>query len=367
MNLLNYYRNPAVIKTLFERVLVLAQQVVERLGRPVIFMEVCGTHTTAISKLGLRRTLQGLVELRSGPGCPVCVTHSREIDLMLNLAGLPCVTVLTFGDMLRVPGSHSSLEEERARGGSVKIVYSPFQAVELAQTLPEKQFIMLGVGFETTTPMVALTLANAESKGIKNLSVLTAHKLVPPILRVLLADPEIKLDGLILPGHVAAITGCRAFDFISSKFGLPAVVTGFEPVDILEGVRCLLEQLKQGKSVILNGYRRLVGDKENNRARSAVEQYFQKSDSLWRGFGRIPDSGLFFISAKSDFDAIIRFKPTFSEGEYQSACCCGDLLKGKMIPPQCGLYRKVCRPNSPVGPCMVSSEGVCAAYFEYED
>ncbi|MHB8157065.1 MAG: hydrogenase formation protein HypD, partial [Desulfocucumaceae bacterium] len=259
MNILQGFRDKEIAGGLLAKVRSRAQKVSAKLGRPVLFMEVCGTHTVAISRLGLRQSLGGSLELRSGPGCPVCVTDSQDIDNMLHLAGIQGVTILTFGDMIRVPGSNSStLEKTRAQGASVKTIYSPSQGIEMAEADPSGKYVMLGVGFETTAPIVAISIKEAEGRGLKNYFVYSTHKVIPPGLRALLPDPDLKIDGLILPGHVAAVTGRRALEFVSVEYGVPAVVAGFEPVDILGAINILLDQVESGEAHTVNGYTRVV-------------------------------------------------------------------------------------------------------------
>lgn len=368
MSPLDRFCDTELSRKLMGRVAALADEVAERLGRPAVFIEVCGTHTVAISRLGLRSLLAGRVELRSGPGCPVCVTDHQEIDMMVNLARLPGVTVGTFGDMLRVPGSRSSLERERAGGADVRIFYSPLDAVAFAEANPEREVVFLGIGFETTAPAVAASLARARAKGVKNFSIFSAHKLIPPALRAVLSDPELKLDGLILPGHVSAITGRRAFDFIVKEYGLPSVISGFDPMDILIALHELLLQLLRGEARVVNKYTRVVREEGNLDARKRIAECFEEVDVPWRGLGVIPESGLSLRETFRDFDA--RFKlniePAPPTPLYPPGCACKEILRGKLLPPECRLFSNVCTPVHPVGPCMVSSEGACAAYYRFE-
>lgn len=366
MNALDAYRDGRISGLIFDRVRELAGKAAGLLGRPPLFMEVCGTHTVAVSRMGLRQLLGGLVELRSGPGCPVCVTGSRDIDRMIYLSGIEGITVLTFGDMIRVPGSRSrTLEKSRAGGSRVKMVYSPFQGVEMAASDPGHNYVMLGVGFETTAPVVAACLKEAAARGLKNYFLYSAHKVVPPVLHALLGDPEIKIDGLILPGHVAAITGRRALEFVSSRYGVPAVVAGFDPVDVLGAVHDLLVQVISGQAFTHNGYTRVVSENGNLAAGELLEELFEKQDSSWRGFGVIRESGLSLKGPWRDFDAAVKYSlPGGAEGG-QKGCRCGDLLRGKILPTGCSLFGSACRPSHPVGPCMVSSEGACAAFFQF--
>lgn len=359
------FRDPEIARALIKEVRRLAGRVAERLGRRAVLMEVCGTHTVAISRAGLRSLLGDLLDLRSGPGCPVCVTDYADIDRMVALTRLPGVTVGTFGDMVRVPGSESSLERERAAGADVRIFYSPADAVTWAKEHPEKELVFLGVGFETTAPAVAVSIKEARARGLRNFSVYVNHKLVPPALEALLQDPEIRIDGFILPGHVSAIIGRKAYAFLE-KYRLPAVITGFETNDILEGIRQLLEMIDTGKAAVRNSYTRVVREEGNLIAQRQIAEVFEICDTAWRGFGTIPRSGLMLTSSFRDFDAAVRFALPPVATRVPPGCACGEILKGKLTPKECRLFATVCNPSAPVGPCMVSSEGACAAYYQFE-
>lgn len=363
--MLNNFRNPELSKRMVQKVVLLAQEAAQRLGRQPVLMEVCGTHTMAIARSGLKSLLNGYLELRSGPGCPVCVTDQEDIDRMIALAQVPDAIVATFGDMMRVPGTNSSLERERAQGAKVKVFYSPIEAIAFAAANPGKELIFLGVGFETTIPAVALSLVAAKKRGLKNYSVFSVHKLVPPVMRALLSDPELRIDGFILPGHVSTITGRRAFDFIASEYSIPAVIAGFEPVDIIGAVYLLMKQLLDGRAETINGYQRLVQEQGNREAQELIREYFRPADASWRGFGVVAESGLTFRPEYEFYDAAARF-PVATPQSSPKGCACGDVLKGKINPSGCRLFAVVCTPVSPVGPCMVSSEGACAAYYQYE-
>jgi len=329
-------------------------------------MEVCGTHTVAISRAGLRTILGEYMELRSGPGCPVCVTDCEDIDRMVAFSSLPGVTVGTFGDMMRVPGSRTSLEGQRAAGADVRVFYSPRDAVVYAAENSERQVVFLGVGFETTAPGVAAAIAEARDKGIKNFSVFSVHKVVPPAMRAIIADPELKIHGFILPGHVSTIIGRRSFDFIAAEYGLPAVVAGFEILDIIDAIYRLLGQVLDGEARVENGYTRMVREEGNPRAQVQMAEIFEVGDASWRGFGIIPQSGLYIRPTYRYFDAAARFEVTIDPPRLANGCACGDLIKGKFTPRDCRLFGRACTPTHPVGPCMVSSEGACAAYYQYE-
>lgn len=365
MKIFDRFGDPDLGKRMISRVRSLALKAADRLGRQVMLMEVCGTHTAAISRSGIRTLLADLLELRSGPGCPVCVTAAGDIEAAVKIARLPEVTVATFGDMIRVPGISSSLEQESARGAAVSIFYSPGDAVDYARCHPEKEVVFIGVGFETTAPLVALSVEEARKSGIKNYSVLSLHKIVPPVLSSLLSTGEIRLDGLILPGHVSVITGRRPFDFIAGDYGVPAAVAGFEAMDILSAVHTLLEAIMEGSAAVVNCYSRVVKEQGNIQAQKIMEKFFTPVDAQWRGFGEIAGSGLALREKYSDFDAWRRYAPGASLPEPKTPCRCGDLLKGEIYPGDCGLFCRSCTPATPVGPCMVSSEGACAVYYRY--
>ncbi len=337
-------------------------------------MEVCGTHTHAIARLGLRELLPAAVKLLSGPGCPVCVTPVGDVDLAIALAQRDGVIVATFGDMMRVPGSELSLSEVRAQGGRVEVVYSPIAALELAVQHLEAEVVFLGVGFETTAPAVASTVLAAEERGVRNLSVLCCHKLIPPAMWALLASAEVRLDGFLCPGHVSTIIGAAAYGPMAERFGVPCVVAGFEPLDILLAIKALLAQIARGQAQAENAYERTVRWDGNPKARAVLEQVFEVCDSQWRGLGAIPRSGLRFRERYAAFDALQRFDPSATlraslshhAGKEHPGCHCGEVLRGLLDPPQCRSFGKACTPERPLGPCMVSSEGACAAWYKHQ-
>lgn len=328
-------------------------------------MEVCGTHTVAIARNGLRGLMPEGTRLASGPGCPVCVTSNRDIDTVIALARVPGVTIATFGDMTRVPGSTSSLLKEQAQGRSVKIVYSPLDALKFAQENPDEQVVFVGVGFETTTPLVAMAVKRAKALGLKNFSVFVAHKNMPGALETIVADPALKIDALILPGHVSTIIGMKPYQFLAEKYGIPGVITGFEPVDVLQGIAMIMRQLHEGRAEIEIAYMRGVAPEGNPVAVAAIDEVFETVDATWRGLGMIPGSGYAIRPEFAEYDAVARFAPAVEPTQEPKGCRCGDVLRGAMAPNECPLFRKVCTPENPVGPCMVSSEGSCAAYFRY--
>ena len=328
-------------------------------------MEVCGTHTVAIARNGLRTMMPEGIRLASGPGCPVCVTSNKDIDTVIALSRVPGVTIATFGDMTRVPGSTSSLLKEQAQGRSINIVYSPLDALTLAKENPDEQIVFVGVGFETTTPLVAMAIKRAKAMGLKNFSVFVAHKNMPGALETIVADPALKIDALILPGHVSTIIGVKPYEFLAQKYGIPGVITGFEPVDVLQGIAMIMRQLHEGRAEIEIAYSRGVMKEGNPVALAAIVEVFETVDATWRGLGVIPGSGYAIRDEYKEFDAFARFSPEVEPTQEPKGCRCGDVLRGIMAPNECPLFRKVCTPENPIGPCMVSSEGSCAAYFRY--
>jgi hydrogenase expression/formation protein HypD len=334
-------------------------------GRRLRLMEVCGTHTMAMFRHGLRDLLEDTIELLSGPGCPVCVTPNGYLDRAIEIARRhDDVTIATFGDMLRVPGSESTLERERAAGADVRVVYSPLDAVELAAA-DGRRVVFLGVGFETTTPLVASSILEAERRKIPRFTVLAAHKRVPPALDVLAGDPEIAVDGFILPGHVSVIIGSRAYASVPERFGIPCVVTGFEPLDMVSGIHRLVRQHIEGRAEVEIAYSRAVTPEGIWKARSVLDAVFEVGDAEWRGIGVIPGTGYDIQETFAHRDAARVFPVDLPPAKENPACLCGEVLKGKVTPPECALFSRACTPDSPTGPCMVSSEGTCAAWYKY--
>lgn len=355
---LKAFKDPRLARGLIESIQALAP-------KSATLMEVCGTHTVAIARNGIRGLMPEGVRLASGPGCPVCVTSNHDIDKVIALARVPEVTIATFGDMTRVPGSTSSLLAEQAAGRSVEIVYSPLDALRLAQENPDRQIVFVGVGFETTTPLVAMAIKRARAMGLTNFTVYGAHKNMPGALEVIINDPALKLDALILPGHVSTIIGAEPYRFLAEKYGIPGVITGFEPVDVLQGIAMIMRQLHEGRAEIEIAYARGVMPEGNPVALAAIDEVFKTCSATWRGLGEIPGSGYRIREEFADFDAMRRFQPDVEEVREHKGCRCGDVLRGIMAPSECPLFRKVCTPENPVGPCMVSSEGSCAAYYRY--
>lgn len=344
----------------------LAGRIVELATGPAAIMEVCGTHTMAIARFGIRSLLPPQVRLISGPGCPVCVTPQADIDRMIGIARQPGVAFCTFGDMVRVPGSRGSLAQARAEGADVRVVYSCLDAVDLAAGMPHKKTVFAGVGFETTSPTAAAAVLEAERRGLDNFLVYPSFKLVPPALELVLSSPALRIDGFLLPGHVSAVIGSRPYEFIVAKHGRPGVIAGFEPLDILGAVALLLEMISGRKpSAIRNEYARGVPEGGNPEATRVLGKVFQPADSEWRAIGRVPASGLAFRSEYQRFDASSVFDAGDIPAFEPQGCRCGEVMMGAAQPDECGHFGRACKPESPVGPCMVSSEGACAAWHRY--
>ena len=333
-NELSAFKDPKLARGLIESIGKLAPE-----GGATL-MEVCGTHTVAIARNGIRNLMPDSVRLSSGPGCPVCVTSNRDIDAVIALARIPNVTIATF-------------------------CYSPLDALALAKANPDREIVFVGVGFETTTPLVAMAIKRAAAMGLKNFSVFAAHKNMPGALETLVKDPDLKLDALILPGHVGTITGTKPFEFLAKEYGIPGVVTGFEPVDVLQGIAMIMRQLHEGRAEIEIAYARGVMPQGNPVALAAIDEVFETCTATWRGLGDIPGSGYRIREKFAQFDALKRFQPEIEPTINPKGCRCGDVLRARMEPSECPLFRKVCTPENPVGPCMVSSEGSCAAYYRY--
>lgn len=360
MKYLDEYRDP-----------VLAQKLIEALqrrnfgGKTIRLMEICGTHTVAIFRSGLRQLLPASIQLISGPGCPVCVTANEDIDRAIWLSQQQGMIITTFGDLIRVPGSSSSLHNERSKGADVRIVYATLDAVQMARENPERQVVFLGIGFETTAPTVAAAVKQAAAEGLKNFSVLSAHKLLPPAMRALLDSSDLSLDGFLCPGHVSTVIGASAYREVVEKYRIPCVVTGFEPLDLLQGITLLVDQVEKGRAEVMNPYSRVVKWEGNVAALRLMDEIFEPADAVWRGLGPIPLSGLKVRQAWEAFDAEKRFSMPVIKVKEHPGCRCGEVLRGVLTPPECGLFRKVCNPQNPMGPCMVSGEGTCGAYYRY--
>lgn len=358
------YRDPALAKQLIR----IVHEQAKRLGDKTIkLMEVCGTHTVSIARYGLRQSMPANIELISGPGCPVCVSAHADIDAIIALARIPNIIMTTFGDMMRVPGSSASLNQIKSEGYDVRIVYSPLDALELARTNPTRHVVFAAVGFETTAPIIGAALLQADAEHLENFSVVCVHKTMPHALEAIVNDQEVQLDGLILPGHVSTIIGLTPYQFLAQRYYLPGVVTGFEPVDVLQGIATLTEMVIDGTHEIRNAYPRGVQPEGNRVAQQIIDQVFEPSDALWRGMGCIAQSGLKINERYAHYDALKRFAPKLEPTREPKGCRCGDILRGVMPPYECKLFGRGCTPEHPVGPCMVSSEGSCAAYYRYQD
>ncbi len=332
-----------------------------KFDRLVKIMEVCGTHTVAIHRYGIQRLLPGRVKLVSGPGCPVCVTPDSFIDEAVFLARQGFL-ITTFGDMIRVPGSHSSLEKERARGHDIKIIYSPLDALDMAE-ISKKDVVFLSVGFETTIPGIAVTVKQAKERGIRNFYLLTANRIVPPALAALIQGDS-RLDGFLLPGHVSTVLGKVGYDFLED-YQVPGVIAGFEPVDIVSSIILLLKSIREQEAVVINNYKRVVRDEGNPRSRAVIKEVFEETDAEWRGIGVIGKSGLRLKKEYEAFDIKNKVEIKTEKAKGHPGCRCGDVLRGLIDPPACPLFGKACTPDSPIGPCMVSSEGSCSAWYKY--
>jgi len=336
----------------------------KRLGRQINIMEVCGTHTVSIFRNGIKSTLPKKIKLLSGPGCPVCVTDQSYIDIVLQLADHDDCLIATYGDMVRVPGKDGSLETKRTKG-NVKVVLSSEDALQLAKDNPDKIVVFIAVGFETTAPATAVVVKEAAEEKIDNFYVLSGHKLVVPAMRVLLSEINHNIDGFLCPGHVSVIIGYRAFAEIVENFGRPCVVAGFEPLQIIEGLAEICRQLAAGKAELKSVYTAVVTERGNVSAQKMISQYFEPADGYWRGLGKIEKSTLKLKDKYSRFDAFKRFDITETPSEDTIGCRCGEVLCGLIEPLDCSLFENTCTPQTPVGPCMVSSEGTCAAWFKY--
>lgn len=384
------YRDSQLAKVLIdsikEKIEVLHSSGSTKAKKRLRLMEVCGTHTMSIFRHGIRSILPDTIELLSGPGCPVCVTAQKDIDAFIELSKQDNVILTTFGDLMKVPGTFSSLQKEKADGRDIRVVYSVFDAVEIAaaeqgvacncnqadsadqtnQANQPKEVIFCGVGFETTTPTVAASILMASERGIGNFSIHSAHKLTPPALAALMETPATQIDGFILPGHVSVITGVDGYKEVFDKYKVPSVIAGFEPLDILKAVLMLVTQQISGLPALENGYERAVSQLGNVKAVQIMNQVFELADSVWRGIGQIPKSGMRLRDSYKSFDALKKFNLELKDTPEPAGCACGEILMGLKTPEQCVMYGKKCTPAHPVGPCMVSSEGSCAAYYRYK-
>ncbi len=358
MKLTNKFRDPEAARAV-------AEAIRARSTRPVRLMEFCGGHTHAILRFGIPSLLPDTVDLRSGPGCPVCVTSAADLDHAIALARVPDVILTTFGDMIRVPGSRTSLAEAKAGGADVRVVYSPLDALQVARQNPDRPVVFLGVGFETTAPMVASAVSTAEAEGLENFTVFSTHKLTPLATLAILNAGEVALDGVIGPGHVTTVIGSNAWRFLPDDYGMPCAIAGFEPLDLLRAILALVEMAEHDRSDVDNTYARSVKPAGNVTAQGAMDQVFEVADAEWRGLGPVPASGLRPRERYARFDAASVFSVDVPPSREPPGCRCGDVLRGVIAPTECPLFAKGCTPQRPIGPCMVSAEGACAAYYRY--
>ncbi|MDH5381315.1 MAG: hydrogenase formation protein HypD [Cyclobacteriaceae bacterium] len=358
MKYLDEYRNGEIVKKIIERLY-------ERVKGNYHIMEICGGQTHSLVKNGIIDLLPPTITMVHGPGCPVCVTPISLIDQAIELAHTPGVVLFSFGDMIRVPGSEKSLLSAQSEGASVKIVYSPLDAVKYARLNPDVEVVFFAVGFETTAPANALSVLQAELLGVGNYSILASHVLVPPAMEAILNDEENKIDGFLAAGHVCTVMGTDEYEPLAKKYNVPIVVTGFEPVDLLKGIEQLVKQLEAKDPSVTNQYRRVVKPEGNVHAKSAISKVFEISDREWRGIGVIPNSGYKIKNKYRWFDASIKFDFKKRATPPPTECRSGEVLKGKLKPIDCPLFEKVCKPENPLGAPMVSSEGACAAYYHF--
>jgi len=335
------------------------------LGAGIRVMEVCGTHTTEFFKTGVRDIFPKNFLLIDGPGCPVCVTPNEYLDRAIEISKRHRVILATFGDMIKVPSSYSSLIKERALGMEVAVVYSPMQALEMAEKNPDREVVFLSVGFETTAPVEAVTVMEAEKRGVANYSILPGNKLTVPAVKALLALGEVRIDGFILPGHVSAIIGADAWRCIPAEFGKPCAIAGFQTADLITGTLAVIDLIEKKKAELVNVYPGAVTDRGNVKAMEIMFGVFKPGPGEWRGIGVIPESGLDLREGYARFDAATKFPVDMPEVREHGGCRCGELLRGLILPPECPLFGTACSPDEPVGPCMVSTEGPCSAYYKY--
>ena len=357
MKYIDEYRKKELILSISERLKAISKN-------EIVLMEVCGGHTMAIHRFGLTSLLPSTIHLISGPGCPVCVSSQHFIDMAMAYSRVPGVIITTYGDLIRVPGSTTSLEKERANGSDVRIVYSVLESLEIAKMNPEKRVVFLGIGFETTAPLTAAAILQANRDNIPNFHVLSAHKVMPPVMKALV-DEGVKIDGFIAPGHVSAITGTAIYNDLATLCGLGVVVSGFEPVDMMQSILMLTEQIESGTPMVEVQYHRVVQHEGNKVAQKALADVFELRDDSWRGLGMIPKSGMKIRDELSAFDAEKQFIVEVPESTEPKGCICGQILRGLKTPVDCPLFARKCTPSDPVGACMVSGEGTCATYYKY--
>ena len=361
---MDLFSDPILTRNSVAAVIDLAKRFKEEKGRIPVFMEVCGSHTMALAKAGIKTRLKEYVQLIAGPGCPVCVTDQKSIDAMIQLSEEPNTILCTFGDMMRVPGSNSTLTKAKTDGKDIRVVYSPLDSVKIAEENPNKEIIFLGIGFETTIPILALAVREAERKDLSNYSIWMTTKLVEPVLRALLSSGELKFDGFLLPGHVSVVLGKQSYHYLAEEFSTSGVITGFEPLQLLSGIYKLLHLQLEKEVKIINDYTYVVKDKGNSVAQSIIEEYLENCDEAWRGMGLIPKSGLVLKEKYAQYDAKKKFNILIGEPRV-TKCRCGEIVRGLITPEECVLFNKGCTPTHPIGPCMVSTEGTCAAHYQF--
>ena len=345
-------------------VLKLAEEIRKISTRPFSFMEVCGGHTMAIQRYGIPAIMPDNITLLSGPGCPVCVSSRQFIDQSIAYARLNDVIITTYGDLIRVPGSTSTLDKEKAKGADIRIVYSVLDALSIARLHPDKKVIFLGIGFETTAPASAVAILNAKRDQINNFYLYSSHKVIPPAMSALV-DEGVRIDGYIAPGHVSTITGSGIYEDIANKYRLGCVISGFEPVDLMQAIYMLVRQMENNDAKVEIQYKRVVKPQGNIKAQQMLYDVFQLKDDWWRGLGILPESGLKPAKKYTMFDAEKNFDVEVEQTREDKGCICGEILKGLKTPKDCKLFGKGCTPNEPVGACMVSHEGACHAYYRY--
>jgi len=358
MKYIDEYRNAEVVQKISERL-----KAYDKLD--ISLMEVCGGHTMAIHRFGIPSLLPKGIKLISGPGCPVCVSSIKFIDKAIACSAIENVIITTYGDLIRVPGSKSSLEKEKSKGADIRIVYSTLEALNIAKVNQDKKVIFLGIGFETTAPASAVAIQKAYNENILNFYLLSAHKIMPPVMEALLND-DVKIDGFICPGHVSTITGSKIYDFIPEKYKIACVIAGFEPTDLMQSIDMLASQIANDKQKVEIQYARAATKEGNIKAQAIMDEVFKTRNDLWRGIGEIPESGLKLREKYQEFNAENVFDIHIEAKSENPACICGDILRGLKTPKDCKLFGKTCSPVNPVGACMVSSEGSCAAYYKYQ-
>jgi hydrogenase expression/formation protein HypD len=361
MKYLEEFRDPRLARVLVEEINKRAKGLTE-----TKFMEVCGSHTMAIARYGIRQMLPQNIKLISGPGCPVCVTANNYLDQAVALSRLPELIITSFGDMMRVPGSSTSLEKERSNGADIRIVYSTMDAIKIARENPDKKIVFLGVGFETTAPTIAASILEAQRTGIANYYVLCAHKTMPKPMEAIAAGKKVDIQGFICPAHVSTIIGAKPYDFLAEKYAKACVIAGFEPLDVLESVKMLLDQHISGKPLVEIQYSRVTRAEGNPAALDIMSEVFEVCDADWRGIGTIAESGLKINKKYSEYDANVNFKVEVEPTIEAQGCICGEIMQGVANPDECALFGTICTPEDPVGACMVSSEGSCAAAYKYD-